>query len=228
MNNMYDWVGPRRNFIGGTCPHQCKYCSVKSLMRFPNVKKRYTGKIRLLKEEFKKPLHSSKPIFVGSCFDMFAGVVPYKLIAESLAHICFVSKQNKYMFQSKNPGRFTEFSHAFPWNIILGTTVETNRVDYDCDFSVAPMVNERFTAMRSLKKSGMTTFITIEPIMDFDVIDFAKELLYCRPNVINIGADSKRHNLPEPSWEKVQALIAELKKFTEVRCKSNLERLKNA
>ena len=39
--------------------------------------------------------------------------------------------------------------------------------------------------------------------------------------------ESKGHNLPEPSWDKVQELIAALKEFTEVKVKSNLERLNN-
>ena len=49
-----------------------------------------------------------------------------------------------------------------------------------------------------------------------------------KPEFVSIGADSKGHNLPEPSWDKVQSLIKELKKFTEVKVKDNLMRLKNA
>ena len=42
---------------------------------------------------------------------------------------------------------------------------------------------------------------------------------------VNIGADSKYKNLPEPSKEKLLALIEELKKFTVIDQKKNLTRL---
>ena len=58
-----------------------------------------------------------------------------------------------------------------------------------------------------------------------DLDEFAELIYYTTPNQVNIGADSKRNNLPEPSKEKVLALIAELEKFTVVKQKSNLARL---
>ena len=67
--------------------------------------------------------------------------------------------------------------------------------------------------------------VTIEPIIDFDlniIVDWIKRI---KPKWVNIGADSKGHKLPEPSKEKIEALIKELKKFTEVRIKPNLNRL---
>lgn len=42
---------------------------------------------------------------------------------------------------------------------------------------------------------------------------------------VNIGADSGKNNLSEPSAEKVRALIDELSKFTKVVQKKNLRRL---
>lgn len=45
------------------------------------------------------------------------------------------------------------------------------------------------------------------------------------PKFVSIGADSKKHNLPEPSKEKIEALIRELSLFTEVKIKDNLRRL---
>ena len=69
------------------------------------------------------------------------------------------------------------------------------------------------------------TMVTIEPIMDFDLDILVSLVSICKPQFINIGADSQGHNLPEPSGEKVDALIKELKKFTEVKIKKNLKRL---
>ena len=45
------------------------------------------------------------------------------------------------------------------------------------------------------------------------------------PSWVNIGADSKGHGLPEPSRDKVVALIERLSQVTEVKQKPNLKRL---
>jgi hypothetical protein len=43
----------------------------------------------------------------------------------------------------------------------------------------------------------------------------------------SIGADSKNHNLPEPTVEKIMALVDKLKEYgIELREKHNLGRLK--
>ena len=211
--NMYDWLDFTWNPIQGICPHACEYCYMKKFKQYP---------IRLDEKELKTDLGCGNKIFAGSSTDMWAENIPSRWISLSLMHAD--QYPNTYFYQSKNPKRFNDFD-IFPHNM-LGTTIETNRNDYDCAFSVAPMINERFAVMRNLKKLHKKTFITIEPIMDFDVIDFAKELHYCQPDFVNIGADSKNHGLPEPSWDKVQALINELEKFTVIKVKSNLDRLK--
>ncbi len=43
--------------------------------------------------------------------------------------------------------------------------------------------------------------VTIEPIMDFDLEPFVEMIKNTKPKFVNIGADSKGHNLPEPSSE---------------------------
>ena len=67
--------------------------------------------------------------------------------------------------------------------------------------------------------------ITIEPILDFDLNRFIEMLYNIQPLWINIGADSKGHNLPEPAPEKVRELIETLRGFTEVKVKKNLGRI---
>ena len=68
--------------------------------------------------------------------------------------------------------------------------------------------------------------VSIEPIMDFDVDSMVDGINYIMPEFVSIGADSKGHNLPEPTSDKVNALIEELSKFTEVKIKDNLKRLR--
>ena len=109
----------------------------------------------------------------------------------------------------------------FPENSILGCTIETNR-DMP-EISMAPRPIERMKAMSLL---GGRKFITIEPVLDFDVDIFARWIAAIRPEFLNLGADSKGHNLPEPPIEKINALVEKLREYgIELREKHNLKRL---
>lgn len=70
--------------------------------------------------------------------------------------------------------------------------------------------------------------MSIEPIMDFDLVAMVKMISMIEPEFVSIGADSKGHGLKEPPWEKVRELIDRLGGITEVREKANLERLNNS
>jgi hypothetical protein len=83
---------------------------------------------------------------------------------------------------------------------------------------------ERAEAMESLSKT-YPAYVTIEPILDFDLDEMVGLIRQCNPRQVNIGADSKGHNLPEPDSDKILALISELKKFTTIDKKRNLRRL---
>ncbi|OQA00447.1 MAG: hypothetical protein BWY70_00699 [Bacteroidetes bacterium ADurb.Bin408] len=69
-------------------------------------------------------------------------------------------------------------------------------------------------------------YITIEPILDFDLDHFVNMLgLDFQPIQVNIGADSHGHKLPEPPKTKLLELISALESFTTVHQKPNLKRL---
>jgi len=174
---------------------------------------------RLDETEFKEDLGHDFFIFVGSSIDNFADVIPSEWIVKELSYCS--SFDNHYLFQSKNPKRFNEFVPLFPSWTTLGTTLETNR---DTSFiSSAPCPVARFMAFSEIK--NFEKMVSIEPIMDFDLEEFLSMFKIIKPKFVSIGADSKNNNLPEPSKEKVELLIKELKKFTEVKIKSNLNRL---
>jgi hypothetical protein len=116
------------------------------------------------------------------------------------------------------------FIEQFPKKTYLGTTIETNR-SYP-EMGNAPAPEKRAHALHHLSSSGFHTMLTIEPIMDFD-FDYLYHLVcLCNPKWINIGADSKDHNLPEPSTDKIKDLIFQLKgSGIDVKVKDNLKRL---
>ena len=41
-------------------------------------------------------------------------------------------------------------------------------------------------------------YLTIEPLLDFDLLFFVEIIKSCSPLQVNIGADSGGNNLPEP------------------------------
>jgi len=179
--------------------------------------------LRFDEKEMGRVLGSDNFIFVGSSTDMWAKDVPDIWIQKVLRH-CFDYRRNEYLFQSKNPQRFITMQGSIGVNCTLGTTIETNR---DYKISNAPKIIDRTKSIRECKTQVIChTMVTIEPIIDFDLYEFVDLIKLAAPHWVNIGADSKNHGLPEPSYQKVIELIEALKKFTEVRKKSNLERLK--
>jgi protein gp37 len=205
------------NFLAGKCPHDCVYCSSKSF-RYDAQKKKYSGELRLDENAFKKNLGHGNIWFVCAQNDLFANGVPEDFIHRIYNQI-EKYPDNIYWFQSKNPKKMYEWARS---HYVYGTTIETNR---DYDLSVAPKVEERIEYMARLRSRADKTFITIEPIADFGVKPLLRLISGANPDWVNIGADSKRHGLPEPSKSEILELIKRLKEFTEVRQKTNLGRL---
>lgn len=221
VGNMYaflnadGWKGYTWNPIRGKCIHECAYCFVEDMANRYN---RPQKPVHLAEDTLKDNLGEGNFIFVGSSIDMFAISTDFVWIEKVLTH-CREYPKNRYLFQSKNPERMVGYSWAMPKNSVLGTTIETNRIGFNYN---APSIESRRLFIGA---SPYPRMVTIEPIMDFDLDIFVKLIRDIKPDWVNIGADSKGHRLPEPSPEKVKALIEELKKFTEVKLKDNLKRI---
>ena len=156
--------------------------------------------------------------------DLFGDWVDPDIIHRVL-QLCRKYPSTTYLFQSKNPGRFKDFMNYFPMHTIFGTTIETTDMRLSFQHSEAPLVTQRYSAMRLLREYDK--MISIEPIMDFDLPVMVDWMRQIKLKFVSIGADSKGHNLPEPSGKKVRKLIAALEmQGIEVKLKSNLERLK--
>lgn len=211
--NMYEFVTHTWNAIKGKCPHDCEYCYMKV---FPQ------GELRLDTKEFNTNLGEGNFIFVGSSCDMFADEVPSLWIEKVLDH-CRIYSKNTYLFQTKNPKRFEDFVEFYPDNSVFGTTIETNREN---NIGKAPRRDLRMAWMCASFLSCKRKMITIEPVMDFDVSTLANWIEAMRPEWVNVGADSKNHKLPEPTKFKIDNLITGLEKFTKVKRKDNLARIK--
>lgn len=214
----YTW-----NPLAGECPHECGYCYVQNdiapmLKRCGNDK--YYGELCLVEKEFKVPLvvPDGFVIFVQSCGDLFANLVPDAFILKVLNRIREFP-QTTFLLQTKNPERFFDFE--IPENCILGTTIESNR---PYSLTKAPDPELRWLAMKKMPTTRKV-MVSIEPVMDFDLNKMLIWFGILRPSFVSIGADSGHNNLPEPSPTKLNQLLWQLELFTEVRRKANLSRL---
>ncbi len=212
--NMYEWVTHTWSPING-CPHQCAYCYVR---QFKELKNEVT-----LDPVFPN-LGEGKTIFVAHMGDLFADKV-YADIIEKVLDYCKQFK-NKYVFQTKNVSRLWLYREYLPKEVIIGTTIETDDNEYLQTISSAPLVEMRSTYLRCFSEEGYKTFLTVEPIIDFNLIRLFNLIENARPGFINIGADSKGHGLREPNGEKIKSLIEMLNNAgIEIRKKINLGRL---
>ena len=112
-----------------------------------------------------------------------------------------------YYFQSKKPGYFKEFLTEFPANVVLLTTLETNRDAGYENVSKAPIPSERYKQFLNLDYSRKV--VTIEPLMDFDVNVFSQWIIDIKPEYVWLGLNSRPSSvsLPEPSAEKLAEFV---------------------
>ncbi len=223
--NMYPWVTHMHTHLGGECPHHCSYCYVAT-SKWGRPEK-YTGTPRLIQHELQADYGIGKTIFIEHMNDGFAQEIPQEFINAILGHCCKYPS-NTYVFQSKNPKRILDNIALLPPKVMIGTTIETNRPLNSISKAPAPQL--RYQAMCEIRQKlpNIQTFITIEPIMKFDLDKLIIMLIDIQPSFVNIGADSKHCNLPEPTKEEVQALVRLIqRKGLTIKIKHNLSRFLN-
>ena len=207
--NMYPFVTHTWNTVKGKCAHDCTYCYMK---RWGQLKP-----IRFDESELKTDLGQNNFIFVGSSCDMWSDDIPEAWIIKTLDY-CSKFLFNKYLFQTKNPANIRRI---LPHKSIVCVTLETDQWLPEI-MKYSPTPQQRFHEAKLIRNE---LFVTIEPIMDFDLPRFLHMIKDLGPTQVNIGEDSGKNNLPEPPKEKILKLINELSTFTNVFPKINLNRL---
>ena len=209
---MYSFVTHTWNAIKGQCLHECCYCFMK---RWGTL-----NPLHFDDSELKTDLGSGNFVFVGSSTDAFAEGVPSEWIIKMLDHCD--KYENRYLFQSKNPKRFLEFiEHPVFRKAVVCTTIESNRF-YPEVMVNSPRIESRVQAMAELSTKGIPTYITCEPLLEFDLPELVSMLKAIHPLQVNVGRNSRREiQLPEPSANEVQALLSELGTFTKVMVKKH-------
>ena len=223
--DMYEFITHTWNTIKGRCFHNCSYCYMKK-------REHEQSPSHLDYTEFKTDLGYENFIFVGSGIDLFAQDIPKEWIKRTLDY-CYQANTNnlfgatnKYLFQSKNPRRIIDFiNHPIFAYAFVCTTIETNR-DYPSIMRNSLKIEERVLAMEEISQIwGIDTYVTVEPIMDFDLEEMITAIRRCHPKQVNFGKNTNKDVLlTEPDKTKARQLILAVKEFSQIHIKENLKK----
>jgi hypothetical protein len=185
------------------CRFGCVYCVPTFQAQAKRQKQRchrcYDFVPHCHQDRLSRPLPSARIIFVCGYSDI------------SFCPVSFVrSPHRTYYFQSKRPACFEPFLREFPGNVILLTTLETNRDSGYGLVSQAPPPSERYQQFKALDYPRKV--FTLEPIMDFDPFTFARWIIELSPEYVWLGFNSRPLSvtLPEPSPEKLRKFMTQL------------------
>ncbi|MCE9612938.1 MAG: phage Gp37/Gp68 family protein [Lentisphaerae bacterium] len=209
-SNMYRRSVKQWNpFVG--CRFDCSYCKTSFQAQAKRQKHNCIRCYNYEPHEHPSRLGASLPrteagefIFTISSGDVaFCPTAFLKRILERIT-----SEPSKtFLLQSKNPKTFGRA--AIPSNVILGTTLETNRDALAQAIGKAPAPSKRFHDFMAI--SHPTKMVTCEPIMDFDLDVLGGWILQLKPVMVWVGYDSRKNGLVEPPLKKVRALEAMLR-----------------
>jgi len=203
---MFKFITKTWNPVVG-CDFYCKYCwARRQARRMIHICEKCGNFIPHLHEERLSKVPKKGLIFVCDMGDLFSYSIKDEWILKVLDTIRKVQTAD-FFLETKNPERYFDFIDVMPENVILSTTIETNR---NYNFSKAPPVEERYKAMKNLK--WHKKHISIEPIMDFDIVKLTAWILQIKPLFVSVGYDNYNNKLPEPPLQKVQTLIEILEK----------------
>ncbi|MEM2644410.1 MAG: DUF5131 family protein [Candidatus Bathyarchaeia archaeon] len=200
------------------CLHMCSYCWARNYAkRLASMGvepyKTHAFNPAFAEWRLKQRIPNGRFVFVSDMADMWGDWVPAEWIESVLRYVRSKPKVN-FLFLTKNPKRYLEFEDKFSDNVMLGVTLETNR---DYKLTRAPPPRERYEAMTRLGWKWKA--VVIEPILDFDV-EFIDWIYDISPEIVYVGYDNYRNNLPEPKLEKTMILLEALENVTDLRPKT--------
>jgi protein gp37 len=212
-SNMYPGTEVWNPFVG--CRFDCTYCEPsfkrQAKRRKQDCKACYGYVPHYHEERLQKTIPAAEIIFVCGHADIsFCKPAFTRRIIDRIKQHSKRRSKKTFYFQSKKPSYFAPFLTEFPENVILVTTLETNRDAGYEDICKAPPPSERYRQFEALKYPRKV--LTIEPVMDFDLDTFTRWVLDLRPEYVWLGFNSKPESveLPEPPADKVQKFMEKL------------------
>ena len=221
MTRMFQSVTETWNCYVG-CRFDCDYCWARTLAltrlkHLPRYQDGFTP--HLVERELYRKLPSGGFVAVSLMGDI-AWATERELVR--ILKVIQNHPLTEFLLCTKDPSIYTSpvFATAGK-HVYFGTTIESNR---PYPGTKAPATKDRAEELGHLAHPHK--FLSIEPIMDFDVPAMLAWLESIHPDIIEIGADNYGHHLPEPPQDKIETLLYFCKKICpDVKIKPGLERL---
>ncbi len=192
------------------CNFQCSYCWSRDLVENGRLKRSLKYQHGFAPTFHPNELHKTfKPgVF---CFVSSMGDVSFASRGELLQVLEVIRRfpETSFLLCTKNPAFYLGYEDQLPPNVYLEATIESNR--HYPDITRAPAPFDRYRALAIVNSTRK--FLSVEPILDFDLEMLVDWVLKISPRILEIGADNYKHNLPEPSWEKVEAFMQAIRRY---------------
>ena len=184
------------------CGFECSYCNARkaALTRFRHFERYRDGfRPKFIEKELRRRFKPRQFVFI-----CYMGDIAFATRTQVINIIDRVREflETNFLLISKHPGMFWYWHLVYPDNLYLGSTIETNR-DNQLTKAPPPKFRKQYLAAYDHPKK----FLSIEPIMDFDLEELGEWVQEIQPSIIEVGADNYHNHLPEPSWEKVGKLL---------------------
>jgi hypothetical protein len=214
------------------CKFDCSYCKVSFQLQAKRQKQNcidcYNYKPHIHEDRLNQ-IPNAEIVFVCGNGDISFCPPDFTLkIIDSIKKRNQKHPHQVYYFQSKRPEYFNQFLSQFPENVILVTTMETNRDEGYASISRSPAPTERYRQFKNLVYPRKV--LTIEPMIDFDLETFTEWIIALALEYVWMGYNSRPYNVsyPEPSKEKIIQLMNDLNKAgIEIRLKTMRELILN-
>lgn len=205
------------------CNHHCSYCYLRDTFYTfpPKCDKCFAIIPHEHPERLKQKFKVGETYFVCSTGDICFASLGYLL---KILEVIKSNPKTTFLLQSKNPYCFNLLDcvnlpdFKYPDNLVLGTTVETNRTGNDYNVSDAPIPESRYIGLKTVEHARK--YWVIEPVMAFDLDVMVEWVRNIAPEFVYVGRVNHDYNLKEPTREELQALIEDLREITEVRLKT--------
>ena len=173
---------------------------------------------KLIEKRLKQKFKPGDYVFVSDMGDAWARSIDMKWQAAVVA-VARLNPETNFLYMTKDPLGYCHFERnafAFPDNVLLGVTMETNRGTKKISHAPDPLARYLYFMNVQHKRK----FVSIEPIMDFDLEELVSWMKELKPEAVAVGYDNYKNNLIEPSLVKTNNLIVRLAEFTKVYTKT--------
>jgi len=196
------------------CRFDCVYCTPSFQRQAKRLKKRCDECYKFSPHAHPERLTSSAipsgvdTVFVAGNGDLaFAGKTAIPALCAVIREKNKTRPNITYYFQSKQPVCFAPYLSQLPANVVLVTTLETNRDHGYRSISKAPPPSVRHQQLKDLDYARKV--ITIEPVMAFDLEPFVSMIKQIQPEYVWLGFNTRPASvrLPEPSAAELEAFV---------------------